>query len=229
MSFSWGIWKEVLSLLFQGWFRCTLFKWKGNFVPFQSSFWLSKPLPAWTASHQSLWDAWVWSLGWEAPLEKGRPTHSSILAWRIPWSVQSLGSQSQTGLSDSYFQFLWSLVFFFFCSKVFNTRKVWLLTLFYHILEFSVHLLFSSGLSLHLRLWNAICFSRGSLKGLLANPTPNNKNNKNKIPPPTIFPKPWSICLGNFYVIYYKILWLVICAQTWSFLYILSSLKAKII
>ena len=119
--------------------------------------------------------------------------------------------------------------FFFFCSKVFNTRKVWLLTLFYHILEFSVHLLFSSGLSLHLRLWNAICFSRGSLKGLLANPTPNNKNNKNKIPPPTIFPKPWSICLGNFYVIYYKILWLVICAQTWSFLYILSSLKAKII
>ena len=32
-------------------------------------------------------------LGWEDPLEKGKATHSSILAWRIPWTVQSLGSQ----------------------------------------------------------------------------------------------------------------------------------------
>ena len=30
---------------------------------------------------------WVWSLGWENPLEKGTATHSSILAWRIPWTV----------------------------------------------------------------------------------------------------------------------------------------------
>ena len=30
---------------------------------------------------------WVQSLGWEDPLEKGKDTHSSILAWRIPWSV----------------------------------------------------------------------------------------------------------------------------------------------
>ena len=29
----------------------------------------------------------VRSLGWEDPLEKGKPTHSSILAWRIPWTV----------------------------------------------------------------------------------------------------------------------------------------------
>ena len=28
---------------------------------------------------------WVRSLGWEDPLEKGMATHSSILAWRIPW------------------------------------------------------------------------------------------------------------------------------------------------
>ena len=28
----------------------------------------------------------VWSLGWEDPLEKGKATHSSILAWRIPWT-----------------------------------------------------------------------------------------------------------------------------------------------
>ena len=32
-------------------------------------------------------ETWVQSLGWEDPLEKGRATHSSILAWRIPWTV----------------------------------------------------------------------------------------------------------------------------------------------
>ena len=40
----------------------------------------------------------VQSLGWEDPLEKGMETHSSILAWRIPWTeepggLQSVGSQ----------------------------------------------------------------------------------------------------------------------------------------
>ena len=30
-------------------------------------------------------ETWVWSLGWEDPLEKGKATHSSILARRIPW------------------------------------------------------------------------------------------------------------------------------------------------
>ena len=32
-------------------------------------------------------ETWVQSLGWEDPLEKGMATHSSILAWRIPWTV----------------------------------------------------------------------------------------------------------------------------------------------
>ena len=31
------------------------------------------------------WETWVQSLGWEDPLEKGKATHSSILAQRIPW------------------------------------------------------------------------------------------------------------------------------------------------
>ena len=30
---------------------------------------------------------WIRSLGWEDPLEKGKATHSSILAWRIPWTI----------------------------------------------------------------------------------------------------------------------------------------------
>ena len=32
-------------------------------------------------------EIWVQSLGWEDPLEKGKATHSSILAWRIPWTA----------------------------------------------------------------------------------------------------------------------------------------------
>ena len=32
-------------------------------------------------------ETWVRSLGWEDPLEKGKATHSGILAWRIPWTV----------------------------------------------------------------------------------------------------------------------------------------------
>ena len=35
----------------------------------------------------AMWETWVRSLGWEDPLEKGMATHSSILAWRIPWTV----------------------------------------------------------------------------------------------------------------------------------------------
>ena len=39
-------------------------------------------------------ETWVLSLGWEdLNLEKGKSTHSSILAWRIPWTIQSMGSQ----------------------------------------------------------------------------------------------------------------------------------------
>ena len=58
-----------------------------------SIFWTSlvaqlvKNLPA-------TWEAWVGSLGWEDPLEKGMATHSSILAWRIPWRVEPSGLQS---------------------------------------------------------------------------------------------------------------------------------------
>ena len=35
----------------------------------------------------AMWETWVQSLGWEDLLEKGKATHSSILAWRIPWTV----------------------------------------------------------------------------------------------------------------------------------------------
>ena len=32
-------------------------------------------------------ETWVQSLGWEDPLKKGKATHSSILPWRIPWTL----------------------------------------------------------------------------------------------------------------------------------------------
>ena len=41
---------------------------------------LVKHLPA-------MWETWAQSLGWEDPLEKGKATHSSILAWRSPQTV----------------------------------------------------------------------------------------------------------------------------------------------
>ena len=53
---------------------------------------LVKSLPA-------IQETWVQSMGWKDPLEKEMVTHSSILAWRIPWTeepggLQSMGSQS---------------------------------------------------------------------------------------------------------------------------------------
>ena len=41
----------------------------------------------------AIWETRVLSLGWEDSLEKGKATHSSILAWSIPWIVWPMGSQ----------------------------------------------------------------------------------------------------------------------------------------
>ena len=42
----------------------------------------------------SVWETQVWSLGWEDPLEEEMVTHSSIPAWRIPWTEEPGGLQS---------------------------------------------------------------------------------------------------------------------------------------
>ena len=49
-------------------------------------------------------ETWVQSLGWEDPLEKGMATDSSILAWRIPWPIESMGLQ-RVG-HDFHFQYM---------------------------------------------------------------------------------------------------------------------------
>ena len=46
----------------------------------------------------AMWETWVQFLGWEDPLEKEMASHSSVLAWRIPWieepgRLQSIKSQ----------------------------------------------------------------------------------------------------------------------------------------
>ena len=53
-------------------------------------------------------ETWVRSLDWEDPLEKGKATHSRILAWRIPWTVYTVHrvTKSRTQLSNFHFHLL---------------------------------------------------------------------------------------------------------------------------
>ena len=68
------MWVHILDVLYS--FSQLIWTW-------WSVYWASlvaqmvKNLPA-------VWETWLWSLGWEDPLEEGMATHSSILAWRIP-------------------------------------------------------------------------------------------------------------------------------------------------
>ena len=72
----------------------------------------------------------VQSLGREDPLEKEMGTHSSILAWRIPWTeesgrLQSMGSQRirQDWATNTHFQWLWRVLFVY--SRVFPEFRGW--------------------------------------------------------------------------------------------------------
>ena len=42
----------------------------------------------------AVWETWVPALGWEDPLQRGMATHSSILAWRIPWTEEPGGLEA---------------------------------------------------------------------------------------------------------------------------------------
>ena len=58
----------------------------------------------------AMWETWVWSLVWEDPLEKEVATHSSILAWEIPWTEEPGGLQS-TGFQGVKHDWVTSLSF----------------------------------------------------------------------------------------------------------------------
>ena len=63
-----------------------------------------EPNPQLSLATRMEWEIWFGSLGCEDSLEKGKATHSSILAWRIPWTVYtSWGQKSRTRLSDFHF------------------------------------------------------------------------------------------------------------------------------
>ena len=53
---------------------------------------LAKNLPA-------VWETCIQSMGWEDPLEKGKATHSSILAWRIPWGRKQSDTTERLSLT----------------------------------------------------------------------------------------------------------------------------------
>ena len=76
----------VLEPQFDSWVR--KIPWRRNRLPIPVFFvaQLVKNPPA-------MRETWVQSLGWEDPWEKGKATHSSILTWRIPWTIQSMGLQ----------------------------------------------------------------------------------------------------------------------------------------
>ena len=97
----------------EGWIICFYFIWRASLVAE-----LVKNPPA-------MWDTWVWSLGWEDPLEKGKAPHSSILAWRTPWSVQFKGSQrvgQDWMTSTNQFNLRTALWFYF---KITHSTNFW--------------------------------------------------------------------------------------------------------
>ena len=86
-----------MSLIFRVVYYCSI-AWP---ILDDSEYWVS--LVAWMVKHlPTMWKTWVRSLGWEDPLKKEMPTHSSNFAWIIPmdreacWATVHWVSKSQT-------------------------------------------------------------------------------------------------------------------------------------
>ena len=92
-TINWGTFWLYYKLFHILLFQTSLFLWLAS--PFQI---LDFPGGSAVKRLPAMREAGVWSLGWEDPLEKERATHSSTLAWKIPWTeepgrLQSMGSQ----------------------------------------------------------------------------------------------------------------------------------------
>ena len=94
----------LLFIKLMRWFINIIFFWNhfsessliscSNFVLLLSKFCISNLLfflVLIVKNLHAMWETQVWSLGWEDTLEKGMATHSSILAWRIPWTEAPRG------------------------------------------------------------------------------------------------------------------------------------------
>ena len=67
-----------------------------------------------------MWETWVQSLGWEDLLEKEMATHSSILAWKMPWieepgGLQSMGMQTESDTTELLN--MYTRVMYYFCAS----------------------------------------------------------------------------------------------------------------
>ena len=100
-------WFPMFQVYSKGWFHSWVGKihWRRDRLP--TPVFLS--FPGGSDGKESTCNAWVWSLGWEDPLQKGMATSSSILAWRIhalhsPWGHRGhtwLWKAEQLSLSKS--------------------------------------------------------------------------------------------------------------------------------
>ena len=93
----WLNWTELCrSDKYVNWFDCSDYFTVYTCIKTTSTPWIGFPggsdgkNPNLPAMHET----WVRPLGWEDPLEEGMATHSSILAWRIPWTEEPGGLQS---------------------------------------------------------------------------------------------------------------------------------------
>ena len=85
-----------------------------------------------------MWETWVRSPGWEDSLEKEMATHSSILAWRIPWAeepggLQSTGSQrvGHDWATSLYFITPLSRLYTIFDSPIHHLKDIWVVCTFW--------------------------------------------------------------------------------------------------
>ena len=70
--------------------KCKQFETGNSILLFFLYFWVSL-VAHMVRNSLAMQETQIWSLGWEDPLEKGMATHSSILAWRIPWIEELVG------------------------------------------------------------------------------------------------------------------------------------------
>ena len=91
--FGCGSWASLIAQLVKNlpvmrpWFDSWVGKipWRKDGPP--TPVFLGFPVAQLTKNLSAVRETQVQSLGWEDPLEKGKATHSSILAWRVPWTV----------------------------------------------------------------------------------------------------------------------------------------------
>ena len=62
-------------------------------------FWASL-VPQLVKNPPAMWETWVRSLGWEDQLEKEMATYSSIVAWRIPWTIHSPWGRKESDTTE---------------------------------------------------------------------------------------------------------------------------------